>query len=157
MKRFHIHLSVPDLDRSIGFYSALFGSEPAVVKPDYAKWMLDDPRVNFAISRRGSGRTGLNHLGLQADDAGELAGIRTQFERADAAGIMDEHEVACCYARSNKHWITDPQGIAWEAFHSLDTIPLYDGASDEAATACCAPASAKEPALTETRAGCGCS
>ena len=142
MKRFHVHLGVPDLAASIRFYSDLFGMPPSVAKPDYAKWMLDDPRVNFAISQR-SARTGLDHLGLQADSAEELADIRTHFAEADDASVHDENEVSCCYARSNKHWVRDPQGIAWEAFHSLGTVPFYGDAAEPeppAAGACCAPA-----------------
>jgi len=140
MKRFHVHLSVPDLAASIRFYSDLFGLAPAVEKPDYAKWMLDDPRVNFAISQRGA-RAGLNHLGLQADSAEELAGIGTRFTAADAAAVRDEHGVACCYARSDKHWVRDPQGIAWEAFHSLGTVPIFGEAEPTAVASkpCCAP------------------
>lgn len=135
MKRFHVHLSVPDLERSIRFYNGLFGAEPAVVRHDYAKWMLDDPRVNFAISSRGRGTTGLNHLGLQVESAADLAAVRERFAATDAARVVDEPGAHCCYAKSDKHWVTDPQGIAWEAFHSLDTIPLYDGAGNATATA----------------------
>ena len=130
MKRFHVHLGVPDLSASIRFYSDLFGMPPSVAKPDYAKWMLDDPRVNFAISQRGA-RTGLNHLGLQADSAEELADLRTHFAAADEASVHDENDVSCCYARSNKHWVRDPQGIAWEAFHSLGTVPLFGDDADD--------------------------
>lgn len=143
MKRFHVHLGVPDLAASIRFYSDLFGMPPAVEKPDYAKWMLDDPRVNFAISQRGAGRTGLNHLGLQAESADELAGLHGRFAAADRAGVVDEHGVACCYARSDKHWVRDPQGIAWEAFHSLGAVPFFGDEDEAAATradTCCAPA-----------------
>ena len=137
MKRFHVHLGVPDLDASIRFYAGLFGSPPTVRKDDYAKWMLDDPRVNFAISQRPSGRRGLNHLGMQAESAAELAKLRAQFEAADRSSTVAETDVSCCYARSNKHWVTDPQGIAWEAFHTLDTIPVYDGtACGDAESAC---------------------
>lgn len=148
MKRFHVHLGVPDLSASIRFYSDLFGTAPTVEKPDYAKWMLDDPRVNFAISQR-NGRTGLNHLGLQADSADELAGIRTQFAAADESSVYDENDVSCCYARSDKHWVRDPQGIAWEAFHSLGKVEFFDGTAQEPAdagacgtnaTGCCAAA-----------------
>jgi len=128
MKRFHVHIGVPDLSASIRFYSDLFGMPPAVHKPDYAKWMLDDPRVNFAISHRAS-RAGLNHLGLQAESADELAQIREQFARADAESIYDEPNVTCCYARGDKHWTRDPQGIAWEAFHTLDSVPMYEQGS----------------------------
>jgi catechol 2,3-dioxygenase-like lactoylglutathione lyase family enzyme len=155
MKRFHVHLGVPDLGASIDFYSGLFGFAPTVRKDDYAKWMLDDPRVNFAISQRDGGRKGLNHLGFQAESSDELAGIRAQFEAADRNSTVAEPNSACCYALSDKHWVTDPQGIAWEAFHTLDTIPVYDGSLlDRAgATACCATQSkAKDSA--ETGAGC---
>ncbi|HQR09767.1 MAG TPA: ArsI/CadI family heavy metal resistance metalloenzyme [Casimicrobiaceae bacterium] len=143
MKRFHVHLGVPDLDASIRFYSGLFGMSPTVQKPDYAKWMLDDPRVNFAISSRGR-KTGLNHLGLQAESADELAAIRTRFESADAKATVAEPGANCCYVKSDKHWVTDPQGIAWEAFHTLGAIPLFgeDAASEPAASGCCSPAAA---------------
>lgn len=161
MKRFHVHLGVPDLAASIRFYSGMFGMPPTVEKSDYAKWMLDDPRVNFAISKAGS-RIGLNHLGLQAESADELAGIRAQFATADATTIVDEPDVSCCYARGNKHWTRDPQGIAWEAFHTLDSVPMYHGGDDEAKaasacgstkTACCAPA-ADEKAPAMATPGC---
>ncbi len=168
MKRFHVHLGVPDLGASIRFYSDLFGLPPTVEKTDYAKWMLDDPRVNFAISQRGS-RIGVNHLGLQADDAAELADLRSHFSAADGATVVDENNVSCCYARSDKHWVLDPQGIAWEAFHSLDSVPLFDGdgqpsaslatcgvaaagESPSAATACCAPT----PVSTSAKVAAGC-
>ena len=154
MKRFHVHLNVDNLAASLDFYTKMFGAEPSRIESDYAKWMLADPPLNFAISARGS-RPGIDHLGIQTDNAEELAEMKARAQAADIA-LFDEGATTCCYARSEKHWVTDPQGIAWEAFHSLDTIPLYDGASDKAATACCAPASAKEPALAETRAGCGC-
>src|SRR5262249_7432377 len=104
MKRFHVHLGVSNLPESIRFYSDMFGMPPAVQKPDYAKWMLDDPRVNFAISQQSS--SGLNHLGIQAESADELAQIRAQFARADEGRIYDEPDVTCCYARGNKHWTT---------------------------------------------------
>jgi catechol 2,3-dioxygenase-like lactoylglutathione lyase family enzyme len=116
MKRFHVHLGVNDLERSIGFYSHLFGAEPTVRKDDYAKWMLDDPRINFAISRRGNA-VGVNHLGLQVESDDELKAVRGQFAAADATATVDEPGANCCYAKSDKHWVTDPQGVAWEAFH----------------------------------------
>ena len=142
MKRFHVYVGVEDLERSIRFYSGLFGAAPSVRKPDYAKWMIEEPRVNFAISQRGPASLGVNHLGLQADSADELAGLRTRFEAADASSIVDEPGVHCCYARGDKHWITDPQGIAWEAFHTLDSIPLYSApaSAGEKDHGCCAPA-----------------
>jgi catechol 2,3-dioxygenase-like lactoylglutathione lyase family enzyme len=149
MKRFHVHVAVPDLQKSIGFYSTMFGAKPTVVKDDYAKWMLEDPRVNFAISQRG-GAGGVNHLGFQVDEASELEDIHTRLQAADA-GVMQEKNVSCCYAKSDKYWVTDPSGIAWESFHSLGSVPFYDGETkaEPKAAACCAPG-AKEPA----RASC---
>ncbi|MBS0321290.1 MAG: VOC family protein [Proteobacteria bacterium] len=157
MKRFHVHLGVPNLAASIRFYSQMFGTPPAVEKPDYAKWMLDDPRLNFAISTR-SGHSGLNHLGLQADSAEELATIRDQFTAADAKATVDEPDAHCCYARGDKHWTQDPQGIAWEAFHTLESIPVF-GASDTAdapiASACCAGTAQGSPvAMPATPRSC---
>ena len=146
MKRFHVHVAVTDLAQSTRFYSAMFGAAPSVQKDDYAKWMLDDPRINFAISSRGNS-TGLNHLGFQADDAAELADIHTRLQNADSA-IVEEAGASCCYARSDKYWVTDPSGIAWESFHTLDSIPTFNGSADASAltptaatsaTACCAP------------------
>jgi len=141
MKRFHVHLGVADLDKSIRFYSGLFGAPPTVRKDDYAKWMIEDPRVNFAISTRG-GEVGVNHLGLQADSANELAGIRERFAVADEASLQDEPGANCCYAKSDKHWLTDPQGIAWEAYHTLGGVRYFnsDSADANADSACCTPA-----------------
>jgi lactoylglutathione lyase len=139
MKRFHVHLHVDDLARSIGFYSKLFAAEPSRVESDYAKWMLDDPRLNFAISTRGS-ESGIDHLGFQTDDADELATLKARAQAADMA-LLDEGATTCCYARSEKHWVTDPQGIAWEHFHTLGSIPVFrEAAPAEATAACCAPA-----------------
>jgi catechol 2,3-dioxygenase-like lactoylglutathione lyase family enzyme len=123
MKRFHVHVSVSDLAQSIRFYSTLFGAEPAVVKHDYAKWMLEDPRVNFAISQRG-GTPGISHLGLQTDADEELESLRTRLQQAELAASA-EKGVACCYARSDKYWVTDPTGIAWEMFHTLGAVPTF--------------------------------
>ena len=147
MKRFHVHLGVPDLPASIRFYTGLFGMAPTVQKVDYAKWMLDDPRVNFAISKRGRS-PGLNHLGLQAESADELAGIRSQFEKADASATVADPGALCCYVKSDKHWVTDPQGIAWEAFHTLDSIPLFGSESEgeKVASGCCSPKDAPKVA-----------
>ncbi len=145
MKRFHVHLGVNDLDQSIRFYSNLFGIEPSVRKGDYAKWMLDDPRVNFAISHRGNA-IGVNHLGLQVESETELASVRGQFTAADATATTDEPNASCCYAKSDKHWVTDPQGIAWEAFHTLGTIPLFGGDDAHDASSCCATTMDAEPA-----------
>ena len=135
MKRFHVHVAVQDLRKAIGFYSTLFGAEPAVLKDDYAKWMLEDPRVNFAISERG-GPAGVNHLGFQVDEASELEEIHGRLRKADA-GVAAEKNVSCCYARSDKYWVTDPAGIAWESFRSLGTVPFYRGDAEEPASAAC--------------------
>jgi lactoylglutathione lyase len=141
MKRFHVHVHVDDLGKSIGFYSKLFAAEPTRIEADYAKWMLDDPRVNFAISTRGS-KAGIDHLGMQTDDPEELAALKARAEAADMA-MLDEGQTTCCYARSEKHWVTDPQGIAWEHFHTLGDIPVFNEAqTTESTSACCAPAPA---------------
>lgn len=133
MKRFHVHVVVDDLTESIPFYSAVFAQEPMVRKTDYAKWLLDDPRLNFAISTRNVTR-GINHLGLQAETAEELGELRDRLQHADRE-IVAEQGVSCCYSRSDKYWVTDPQGIAWETFRSLGDVPLYAGDS-EAGPAC---------------------
>lgn len=141
MKRLHIHLSVDNLQQNIEFYNKLFGSQPTITHDDYAKWMLDDPRVNFAISNR-STKTGLDHLGIQAENNEELQAIKQQLDSTQAP-IEAQEDAACCYARSDKYWVTDPQGIAWESFHSLNEIPTFN---DQTATsdgenpfACCPP------------------
>jgi len=123
MKRFHVHVSVSDLTDSVRFYSQMFGAEPGVLKDDYAKWMLDDPRINFAISMKRQ-PLGVNHLGFQVESDEELRGMQVQLEAADSQ-VLQEDEQPCCYVRSNKYWVTDPTGIAWETFHSLSTIPVY--------------------------------
>ncbi len=124
MKRLHIHLSVNDLARSIAFYNTLFGCEPTVEHEDYAKWMLDDPRLNFAISARGA-RPGLDHLGFQVDEESELAELKQRLDATEAE-VETQQGAACCYAESNKHWIIDPQNIAWESFHTLNDIPTFN-------------------------------
>ena len=123
MKRFHVHLHVADLAQSIGFYSKLFGQQPSRQEADYAKWMLEDPAVNFAISQRGA-EPGIDHLGIQTDDASELAALKQRAEAADLS-LLDEGETTCCYARSDKHWLVDPQGIAWEHFTTLGSVPTF--------------------------------
>lgn len=140
MKRFHVHVSVSELPESIRFYSKLFGAQPAVEKDDYAKWMLDDPRINFAISQRGHA-PGVNHLGFQVDTESELKGLREQVAAADIAAV-DESGAACCYAKSDKYWVQDPQGIAWETFHTLGGIPVFGEDAQPAPAAddaCCVP------------------
>jgi catechol 2,3-dioxygenase-like lactoylglutathione lyase family enzyme len=143
MKRLHVHLGVADLERSIRFYSALFAAEPSVRQADYAKWQLDDPRVNFAISTRGK-KAGLDHLGIQAESDAELEELGTRLAQADVS-VLPQKNASCCYARSDKYWTLDPQGIAWESFHTLDSIPVFGADSAprdqaKAASACCAPA-----------------
>ncbi len=143
MKRFHVHVAVKNLDASVQFYQKLFGTPPTVLKADYAKWMLDDPRINFAISSRGL-EPGIDHLGVQVESAGELSRMRDQAASADISAV-DQPNAECCYARSDKYWMTDPQGVAWETFHTLDSIPVYGGAARAGSSACCA---------TETTACC---
>ena len=123
MKRLHVHVAVHDIQQSVRFYSALFAAQPSVTKDDYAKWMLDDPRVNFAISKRGA-KTGLDHLGIQAENEAELEGIGSQLAQADVSTLAQKG-ASCCYAKSDKYWTIDPQGIAWESFHTLDSVPVY--------------------------------
>ncbi len=135
MKRFHVHAHVQDLQASIAFYSKMFAAEPARVESDYAKWMLEDPRINFAISTR-SDAPGVDHLGLQTDSAEELLELKARAKAADMT-LQDEGETTCCYARSDKHWITDPQGIAWEHFHTLDSIPVFSQSKVTSASSCC--------------------
>ena len=150
MKRFHVHLHVSDLAASMAFYSKLFAAEPARVEADYAKWMLADPPVNFAISTRGA-QPGLDHFGFQVDNADDLATLKAQAQAADMA-LLDEGETTCCYARSDKYWVTDPQGVAWEQFHTLGNIPTFNsGLNSAPAPNCCAPAASKAEA---TSGGC---
>jgi predicted enzyme related to lactoylglutathione lyase len=152
MKRFHVHLHVDDMTASIAFYSRLFNAAPTRVEPDYAKWMLEDPRVNFAISTRGT-QAGLDHLGFQVDNAEELTELKTRAQAADMA-LLDEGTTTCCYARSDKHWVTDPQGIAWENFHTLENIPVFNEAAPAKANACCGPAVVPAPVHTQTAKAC---
>jgi predicted enzyme related to lactoylglutathione lyase len=157
MKRFHVHVAVDDLKRSIGFYSALFAAEPSIIKTDYAKWMLDDPRVNFAISTRGRQR-GLDHLGIQAGTEDELREIYGRLHKAGGE-VIEQGQTACCYAKSEKSWIDDPAGISWETFRTTGESTDYgDGSGERVArvaheNSCCAPA----PKVTAPAAACGCS
>jgi catechol 2,3-dioxygenase-like lactoylglutathione lyase family enzyme len=142
MKRLHVHVAVNDLKESIRFYSALFAAQPTVLKDDYAKWMLDDPRVNFAISNRAR-TAGLDHLGIQAENEGELEELGSRLAQADVA-VSAQKGASCCYAKSDKYWTLDPQGIAWESFQTLDSVPVFgeDGrtrAPRDAKAACCVP------------------
>jgi predicted enzyme related to lactoylglutathione lyase len=152
MKRMHVHVAVDSIPNAIGFYSALFATQPSVVKPDYAKWMLDDPRVNFAISTRGK-QPGLDHLGIQVETKGELGDVYTRLRQAGGT-VIEQGQTTCCYARSEKSWIDDPAGISWETFLTSGESTDY-GVSVEHdprvahAKACCAP----EP-KPKSAAGC---
>ena len=165
MKRFHVHAHVEDLAKSIAFYTTMFGAQPVRVETDYAKWMLEDPRLNFAISTRGE-KPGIDHVGFQTDTEDELAELKARAEAADMA-LLDEGETTCCYARSDKYWVTDPQGIAWEQFHTLGSIPVFSEkapvavAEPTSASACCAPKAPKGkplsiPVKAAGAAGTGC-
>jgi lactoylglutathione lyase len=155
MKRFHVHVSVHDLAQSIRFYSTLFASGPAVVKTDYAKWMLEDPPVNFAISTRDPAVV-VNHIGLQVDSANELGGLEAQLQAADAE-LVRESGITCCYAKGDKYWVVDPQGVAWEVFHTLEDAPIYGEYRPIASLraekpACCTPST--KTAEPKTDAAC---
>ncbi len=145
MKRFHVHVSVEDIAQSVRFYAALFAADPTVVKPDYAKWMLDDPRVNFAISKRGHA-AGVEHLGIQVEDEGELAEVYSGLALAERP-VVKEAATTCCYANCDKQWIADLQGVAWETFlrHSESTVYGQERASGTSAAMCCEPAPMPSP------------
>lgn len=143
MKRFHVHVHVDDLARNIAFYSAMFDQQPTRTESDYAKWMLADPPVNFAISTRGSA-PGVDHLGIQVESPEELAALKANATKADMA-LLDEGQTTCCYARSDKYWVTDPNGIAWEQFQTLDSIPVFSETRADPGAACCATAPASAP------------
>lgn len=139
MSRLHIHIAVDDMDKNIAFYAAMFGIEPTVRKPDYAKWDLANPSVNFAISTRAA-KPGLDHIGLQAEDDYELQLIQQRLEQAGIQGMAQE-ATTCCYAKSDKYWTLDPQGIAWESFHTLEAAPVYGERSEaeQRTGSCCTP------------------
>lgn len=145
MKRMHIHVGVDNIEQSVRFYSALFGTEPAKRKPDYAKWMLDDPRLNFAISTRA--KRGVDHLGLQVEEDQELDAMRERLKAADLS-VFDEGETVCCYAKSDKSWVTDPSGIAWEAYQTMGDAMLFSQQEETRDSACCSPAA-------QNTSGCG--
>ena len=161
MKRFHVHVGVDNLDASIAFYSGLFGQEPSVTKPDYAKWMIEDPRINFAISQKCGAAKGIEHLGLQVEDQTELAEV---YDRLTVAGrpVLEEGATTCCYAKSEKSWIADPDGVVWEAFLTTGGSTTYGGSPDldqlanaDAATgACCVPQAAAAPAPAKATGCC---
>jgi catechol 2,3-dioxygenase-like lactoylglutathione lyase family enzyme len=148
MKRFHMHVGVTDIDKSVAFYSGLFAAEPAVVKADYAKWMLDDPRINFAISMREDAAKGIEHVGLQVEDKAELEEVYDRLKAAEGP-VLEEGATTCCYAQSEKSWIADPDGVVWEAFltqgsnTTYGTSPALDqlGSDNAGSGACCVPQS----------------
>lgn len=152
MKRLHVHVGVADLDQSIGFYSTLFAAEPTVLKADYAKWMLDDPRVNFAISSGDHARKGIEHLGIQVENGDELAEVYGRLKAADGP-VLEEGQTTCCYAKSEKSWIADPDGVVWEAFLTNGDATVYGDSPELAQLAstnaaegqCCAPAVTAAP------------
>ena len=160
MKRFHVHVAVDDLEANIRFYSAVFGVPPTVATPDYAIWMIEEPRLNFAISNRGA-KTGLDHLGLQVDSDEELGELRQKVANAEIAAL-DQPQSECCYARSDKYWITDPQGIAWETYHTLSEVEVYGvdmpktakGTDDAAERAACCANKPNVAPTTSERASC---
>jgi catechol 2,3-dioxygenase-like lactoylglutathione lyase family enzyme len=149
MKRLHLHVSVPDLSQSIRFYETLFGAKPSVVKDDYAKWMLDDPRVNFAISQR-ERAVGVDHVGIQVDSAAELGELAGRLKAAGEK-TFDEAATTCCYAKSDKSWVADPAGLRWETFFTFGEATTYGTSAALAALEAAEAAPAPEPAL----AGCG--
>lgn len=143
MKRLHVSVAVSDIDISVRFYAMLFGAEPTVLKGDYAKWMLEDPRVNFSISSRGTHK-GVDHLGIQVEDDAELAAVAGRLARAGES-VHEQKATTCCYARSNKAWVHDPEGVAWETFHTFGASTVHgedradDAAAESEASACCTP------------------
>lgn len=156
MKRFHVHIAVNNIQESVDFYSKLFGQPPSKQQADYAKWMLEDPKVNFAISARGHA-LGLNHFGFQVETSEELAELKQHAQAASAGNLLDEGETACCYANSEKHWTIDPQGLAWENFLTLsdaltfgeDNIPV-----PEANSACCVPVNIPITSIGKSKSAC---
>ncbi|HTQ12781.1 MAG TPA: ArsI/CadI family heavy metal resistance metalloenzyme [Rhizomicrobium sp.] len=156
MKRLHVHVAVDDLSRSIGFYSTLFDAAPSVVRPDYAKWMLEDPRVNFAISARGRA-AGIDHLGIQAETDGELRALAGRLKSAGES-TLDEEATTCCYAQSNKSWVADPSGVRWETFFTFGEATIYGEAEAPQHEAARATACRAAPAARTERdaEACGC-
>ena len=157
MKRFHVHIAVENIVRSVDFYSNLFGHPPTVERDDYAKWLLDDPGVNFAISARGHA-VGVNHFGFQVDSAETLAEMKARAEAASPDDVLEQEGVACCFSRSDKHWTIDPQGFAWEHFHTrVDVLEFGDDTATRSASqpeACCIPLRGSEQDSPEAKASC---
>lgn len=155
MKRFHLHVGVKNIDEAVQFYSTLFGQKPAKLKEDYAKWMLEDPRINFAISTRTS-KEGVDHLGIQVDQDSELGEITERLKKADLS-VYDEGETTCCYAESKKAWIQDPAGIPWEAYRTMADAEVFSENTEGREDACCAPMEKNESSCcdsSESETGC---
>lgn len=153
MKRFHVHVVVTSIEDSIDFYSKLFGQQPSKRQDDYAKWMLDDPRLNFAISARGHA-AGVNHFGFQVDSPEELHTIKQLAESAAQGEVLDQGATACCYAKSEKHWTVDPQGLAWEHFHTLSDVLEFGEDTASQTGACCIPVRGSERDAPSAKAAC---
>lgn len=154
MKRLHIHVGVDNIEQAIP-YSALFGAAPVKTKTDYARWLLDDPRVNFAVSTRAS-KKGVDHLGIQVDDHGELSEVRGRIENAGLA-TFDEGEIVCCYAKSDKTWVQDPAGLPWETYRTMEDAEIYGKNPVMSESACCTPETKATPNCcepSEATAGC---
>jgi catechol 2,3-dioxygenase-like lactoylglutathione lyase family enzyme len=155
MKRLHIHIGVEQLEEAIGFYSKLFGVEPVKRKPDYAKWMLEDPRVNLAISTRAS-KKGVDHLGIQVEEEQELADIRQRL-KAGNLPVGEEGETLCCYAKSDKSWVLDPAGVPWEVYRTMEDAEIFSTHSLKTDTACCEPVLLGKPeSITSAQESSGC-
>ena len=158
MKRMHVHMAVDNLDQSIRFYSTMFAAQPTVVKPDYAKWMLEDPRVNFAISTHSGRAPGVDHLGIQVEDGAEPQEVYGRLQQADAP-VLEEGKTTCCYAESEKSWIADPQGVSWETFLTAGESTVYGTSAPRPSRACgqgacCGPALASAPVAPAKASGC---
>lgn len=150
MKRLHVHVSVENIEESVKFYTAMFGAGPVKQKPDYAKWLINEPSVNFAISAKGRA-PGFDHFGIQVDEDSELAEVRKRIGTAELK-TFDEGETTCCYAKSDKTWVMDPAGLPWEAYKFMGDAEIFQEAKSEGSAACCAPKAA-EP-VTEKKSGC---
>lgn len=153
MKRFHVHVAVNSLADNIAFYSKLFGQAPTKQRVDYAKWMLDDPRINFAISARGHA-SGVNHFGIQVDSADELVALRQLAQQASGDAVLDQNDAACCYARSEKHWTVDPQGLAWEHFHTMSEALEFGNDTTTPNGACCVPTRSSDEDQAQAKTEC---
>ena len=153
MKRFHVHIAVDDLTASIAFYSKLFGHSPTKQQQDYAKWMLEDPRLNFAISSRGHA-AGVNHFGMQAESPEELESLKALADDASGGTTLDQGEAACCYAKSEKHWTIDPQGLAWEHFFTMSDAVAFGEDTTTQTGACCIPLRSSDAPASEERGAC---